>query len=221
MYGMGQCPEEVTWQELQKALAPNVLSKILERRQAEEVSSAGLENLVTCPFCPYQTIMENIDDKILACRNPDCGRESCRLCKESNHVPLRCEEVKKKRKGEEEARKKIEEQLTEAMIRECWKCKVKYLKEEGCNKMTCPKCGSKMCYLCKEPVSDYTHFYGQGGEPSATRKCPLWTDTRQLHAQEVASAAAKAKEELEKSNISFTLEHDPTEGYEKPSGGTL
>jgi len=191
---LGHCAEEIGWQELQKALAPNVLSKLLQRRQAEEVGAAGLESLVTCPFCPYQTIMENVDDKILACRNPDCGRDSCRLCKEPSHVPLRCEEVEKK----EETRKKIEELQSEAMLRECWKCKTKYFKEEGCNKMACPtpKCGAKMCYLCKQPVEDYTHFYGQGGSPTATKTCPLWTDSKQLHEEEIASAAAKAKVEL-------------------------
>lgn len=215
---LGHCSEEIGWQELQKALAPNVLSKLLQRRQAEEVGAAGLDSLVTCPFCPYQTIMENIDDKILACRNPDCGRESCRLCKEPSHVPLRCDEVEKK--DEEEARKKIEEQLSEAMIRECWKCKAKYFKEEGCNKMTCPKpnCGAKMCYLCKQPVKDYTHFYGQGGSPTATKTCPLWTDNQRLHEQEIANAAAKAKEELAKSNL--TLKHDPTKGIAAPAAGT-
>ena len=213
---LGHCAEEIGWQELQKALAPNVLSKLLQRRQAEEVGAAGLESLVTCPFCPYQTIMENSDDKILACRNPDCGRESCRLCKEPSHVPLRCDEVEKK--DEEEARKKIEEQLSEAMIRECWKCKAKYFKEEGCNKMTCPKpnCGAKMCYLCKQPVKDYTHFYGQGGTPSTTKTCPLWTDNKRLHEQEIANAAAKAKEELAKQNL--TLKHDPTKDIAMPVG---
>ena len=65
--------------------------------------------------------MENPEDKVLICRNPDCGRESCRLCKESNHVPLRCDEVEKT----ESTRKEIEEKLTEAMIRECWKCNKK------------------------------------------------------------------------------------------------
>jgi len=212
---LGHCAEEIGWQELQKALAPNVLSKLLQRRQAEEVGAAGLDSLVTCPFCPYQTIMENVDDRILACRNPDCGRESCRLCKEPSHVPLRCDEVEKK--DEEEARKKIEEQLSEAMIRECWKCKAKYFKEEGCNKMTCPKpnCGAKMCYLCKQPVKDYTHFYGQGGTPTATKTCPLWTDNKRLHEQEIANAAAKAKEELAKSNL--TLKHDPTKGIAVPA----
>ena len=65
--------------------------------------------------------MENPEDKVLVCRNPDCGRESCRLCQESNHVPLRCDEVEKT----EGTRKEIEEKLTEAMIRECPKCNKK------------------------------------------------------------------------------------------------
>ena len=214
---LGHCSEEIGWQELQKALAPNILSKLLQRRQAEEVGAAGMEDLVTCPFCPYQTIMENPDDRVLACRNPECGRESCRLCKEPNHVPLRCDEVEKK--DEEEARKKIEEQLSEAMIRECWKCRSKYFKEEGCNKMTCPKpgCGAKMCYLCKQPVKDYTHFYGQGGAPTPTKTCPLWTDNKRLHEQEVANAAAKAKEELAAQNPNLKLKHDPTKDIRIPA----
>ena len=33
--------------------------------------------LQKCPF------------KVLACKNPDCGRDSCRACKAPNHVPLR------------------------------------------------------------------------------------------------------------------------------------
>ena len=216
---LGHCKEEIVWQELQKVLTPNVLSKLLQRRQAEEVGAAELENVVTCPFCPYVTIMENKDDKVLVCRNPECGRDSCRLCQEPNHVPLRCDEVEKK--DEEEERKKIEEQLSEAMMRECWKCKVKYFKEEGCNKMTCPRpgCGAKMCYLCKEPVKDYTHFYGQGGAPDRTRSCPLWTDNKKLHEKEVAEAAAKAKEELKKKNL--TLKNDPTAGVAIPAEGSV
>ena len=122
------------------------------------------------------------------------------------------------KKDEEEARKRIEEQLSEAMIRTCWKCQTKYFKEEGCNKMTCPKptCGAKMCYLCKQPVKDYTHFYGQGGAPTATKTCPLWTDNKRLHEQEIAQAAAAAKKELAAQNPNLTLKHDPTKGIAAP-----
>ena len=200
---LGHCKEEIVWQNLQKVLSPNVMSKLLLKRQAEEVGAAELDNLVACPFCPYVTIMEDPDDKVLDCRNPECGRDSCRLCKEPNHVPLRCKEVVKR--DEESARKHIEEQMSEAMMRECWKCKVKFFKEEGCNKMACPRpgCGAQMCYLCKLPVQDYSHFYGQGGAPTKTRTCPLWTDTRKLHKEEVAKASAKAKKDLKNKNFSI------------------
>ena len=126
------------------------------------------------------------------------------------------------KKGEEEERKRIEEQLTEAMMRECWKCKVKYYKEEGCNHMTCPRpgCGAEMCYLCKQPLKDYfdNHFYdGEGGAQDNSGRCPISTDTKKLHKQEVAKAAEKAKEELKKKNIQ--LKHDPTAGVALPAGG--
>ena len=123
-----QCDEEVEWRHLDKVVDPLLLSKMLQRRQAEEVSGAGLEGLVKCPFCHYCAVMENPEDKVLICRNSGCGRESCRLCKESNHVPLRCDEVEKT----EGTRKEIEEKLTQAMIRECWKCnkKVGYIYDD-------------------------------------------------------------------------------------------
>ena len=83
--------------------------------------------------------------------------------------------------------------MTEAMLRECVRCKKKYFKEEGCNKMTC-ECGQVMCYLCRKPVSnDYQHFYGQGGE-AKPGLCPLWSNVNQLHVKEMTEAAKKAKE---------------------------
>ncbi|XP_023346206.1 uncharacterized protein LOC111715163 isoform X4 [Eurytemora carolleeae] len=214
---LGMCSEEISWQELQRALTPNVLSKLLQKRQAAEVATAGLEGIVTCPFCPYMTIMDDVNDKILVCKNPDCGRESCRLCKEPNHVPLRCEEVESR--DEETQRKKIEEKLSQAMIRECHKCKTKYFKEEGCNKMTCPKkgCGAKMCYLCKEPVQGYEHFYGQGGTPGKEKKCPLWSDSKSLHEKEIALAAQEAREELAENNITLRDSVNPTKGIPDPT----
>ena len=198
---LGQCKEEIEWQELQKVLAPNVLSKLLLKRQAQEVEAADLQNLVSCPFCPYVTIMENPDDKVLVCRNPECGRESCRQCREPNHVPLRCEEVEKDEEMAE--RKRIEEKLTAAMMRECWRCGLKYTRVLGCNRMTCPKCRAAMCYICRKP---------NGGHGNCS--CPETGDNNGLHQQEVAKAAAEAREELEQQNL--TLRHDPTTGVEPP-----
>ena len=73
--------------------------------------------------------------------------------------------------------------------------------------MTC-RCGAKMCYLCKKEVKDYSHFYGQGGAPTDTRTCPLYSDIEKVHKMELAKAAKEAKQELKEANI--TLSVDPT-----------
>ena len=206
---MVECSEEIKWQQLGRALEPNVLIKLEQRRQAEEVTAAGLESLVTCPFCPYQAIMEDPLDKVLVCRNPQCGKDSCRLCKEPGHIPKRCDELPQV----EGARKKIEEQLSMAMLRECWHCKKMFYKEQGCNHMTCP-CGAEMCYLCKaQNPNKSSHYYGQGGSPAPERTCSLWSDIQALHREEVVAAAVKAKEELAlNSNLSRVLNIDVEQG---------
>lgn len=83
-----------------------------------------------------------------------------RLCKEVNHLPLKCDEVKS-----DAARLLLEEKMTEALVRKCYSCKRTFFKEEGCNKMTCI-CGAQMCYICDQPVLNYTHFNAQGGTRS-------------------------------------------------------
>ncbi|MCL4122660.1 UNVERIFIED_CONTAM: hypothetical protein GTU68_053140 [Idotea baltica] len=88
--------------------------------------------------------------------------------------------------------------MSEAMVRECYKCKKRFIKEEGCNKMVC-SCGAMMCYLCKMPIKGYDHF--------AHGRCPLWTNSLQLHAEEVQQRAAEAKQKLDPN---VDLVHDPT-----------
>ena len=73
--------------------------------------------------------MPNEEDKVVKCLNPPCMKESCRLCKEVNHVPLRCNQVEKQ--DELKMRTFIENKMTEALVRTCYKCKKKFYKEEG------------------------------------------------------------------------------------------
>ncbi|KAJ8678403.1 hypothetical protein QAD02_014190 [Eretmocerus hayati] len=152
-----ECESEFPLNILQKILPPTRFSALLKIRQTAELMAAEVDGLVSCPFCHFASIPPP-EDKVFKCLNPDCMKETCRLCKELNHVPLKCDEVVKT----DNARRMIEEKMTEALIRTCYKCKRQFYKEDGCNKMTCP-CGALMCYVCDKPVSNYSHFNAQGG----------------------------------------------------------
>ncbi|KAK6633276.1 hypothetical protein RUM44_003877 [Polyplax serrata] len=189
---------------LQTILKPELFSKVLEANQMEEIRAAGIEDLVQCPFCSYATIMPP-EQKVMVCLNPECLKESCRMCKELNHIPLRCEEVEKS--DEVKMRTFIENKMTEALVRTCYNCHKKFVKEDGCNKMTCT-CGAKMCYICRKPVENYSHFNGQGG--TEYHKCPLYSTNDELHVDLVARVGAEAKAHILQTNPQGRLLHDPT-----------
>ncbi|XP_068238259.1 uncharacterized protein [Palaemon carinicauda] len=199
----GDCKAEFSLSTLKKLMKPSVFSNILARKQLEEIAAAGIEDLESCPFCNFQTIMPNREDKVFKCLNPDCMKDSCRLCKEPNHVPLRCEEVEKQH--QKDARTFLENKMTEAMVRECWKCKKRFIKADGCNKMRC-SCGAMMCYICKKAIKGYEHFE-DNPVPINKNKCPLWSNSEKIHAEEVRDAAKKLKDELDPG---IELKHDPT-----------
>ena len=81
-----------------------------------------------------------------------------RLCREDNHVPLRCEEIEKRK--DTDMRTFIEKRVTEAMIRKCHRCDKHFIKDVGCNKMTCV-CGATSCYVCRAKDINYNHFNGK------------------------------------------------------------
>jgi len=107
--------------------------------------------------------------------------------------------------------------MTEALIRNCYKCRKPFIKQDGCNKMTCD-CGAMMCYLCRKPVTGYDHFVGQGGtsEPPH-RVCPLWSNNDDIHLKEVARVALEAKQEIMELNPDIKLKIDPTSGLQMPT----
>ncbi len=95
------------------------------------------------------------------------------------------------------------------------------LAQDGCNKITCSSCGARMCYICRKPVKDYSHFYGQGAQPSANSRCPLWSDNNTVHAQDVARGALEAKERVQRERPGVELKHDPTMGLDLPPAGAI
>ncbi|CAH1115578.1 unnamed protein product [Psylliodes chrysocephalus] len=205
---LNHCTEEFSLLTLQKVLPPKMFSKLAQKKALAEVKAAGIEELESCPFCDFASI-PNISDKIFRCLNPDCMKESCRLCKEENHVPYKCDEVEKDE--DVKARVFVENQMTEALLRKCWKCDKSFFKEEGCNKMTCT-CGARMCYICKQPVTDYTHFNGIGGDKF--NLCPLYSDTNEFNQKNVIAAATEAKAKVDPTKLKIDPSLDVQEHYE-------
>ena len=64
---LSSCDEKFPLQLLQATLRPNVFSRLLQRRQLEEIQAAGLDDLVQCPFCNFATIMPDPNDKVKQC----------------------------------------------------------------------------------------------------------------------------------------------------------
>ncbi len=153
------------------------LTIALERLEAEaNLRMAGIENLESCPFCPYAAEYPPISiDKVFRCLHPDCLEESCRLCRKVAHIPKTCEELAKE-SDQEALQRQLENKMSDALIRKCNNCKTPFIKMDGCNKITCTKCRNVQCYICgKDCVavngSTYAHFndIGRGGSENGCK----------------------------------------------------
>ncbi|XP_061556108.1 E3 ubiquitin-protein ligase RNF216 [Phycodurus eques] len=164
--------------ELEKVLPENILCKYYERQAEEAIAATCADELVRCPFCNFPALLDK-DMCLFSCPNPRCRKESCRKChvQWKKHVGKTCEQVLEK--DEIRMRVLIEERMTAARVRKCVKCGMGLVKSEGCNRMSC-RCGSFMCYLCREAITGYNHFCQHARSPGAPcrhcRKCSLWTD---------------------------------------------
>ena len=163
------CPAKLAREEVGKAIPITTFDRLELNQQQAEIMAANIEGLEQCPSCDYKAICGEVtDEPIFYCQNPDCSRASCRRCQKDNHAPQTCEEASVDKVLN--ARHLIEEARSEAIIRTCRKCKAKIVKEFGCNKMTCTRCGSLFCYNCNEELTSlggnaYSHF---------GRKCILY-----------------------------------------------
>lgn len=183
-----------------------LLQKLAELQQEKDIRDAGLEGLEECPFCDYKAIMPPIEEDFeFRCANPDCEKVSCRRCKSTSHIPISCEQYANEKKAN--SRHTIEEAMTAALIRSCNKCKKQFIKEYGCNKMTCPSCSNLQCYVCSETLKGYDHFdQNPNGDPRPGGKCPLYDNLEQRHEREIRAAEETARAQVIANNPDVALE---------------
>ncbi|RDW80872.1 hypothetical protein BP5796_05570 [Coleophoma crateriformis] len=180
----------------------------LERNEQEAaLRMAGIENLASCPFCPYAAEYPPVEvNREFTCAAPDCERVSCRLCRMDSHIPKTCAENAKE--NSLSIRRQIEEAMSAALIRRCNKCSTPFVKENGCNKMTCTRagCSNTQCYVCSKPAG-YDHFNDltRGGKVG---NCPLF-DTQDLlleqrHENEIRQAEKVALAKIRADHPEYT-----------------
>lgn len=180
--------------QLRGVLGESIMDKLDTIQQRQEIEAAGIEGLHECPFCDFRAICPDVEeDREFRCCNPECEKVSCRLCNLPSHIPKTCTEAKKEEHLS--ARHLVEEAMSEALMRTCPKCKVKIVKEDGCNKMVCTKCRAMMCYVCKKDISKegYNHFNQGRFGPSEPGKCAVHDNVgTDRHREEVENAQREA-----------------------------
>ncbi|KAF7425989.1 hypothetical protein PC9H_008351 [Pleurotus ostreatus] len=187
--------------ELRRFLDDKLLELYERVKQRKEIEMAGLEGLEECPFCEYKVVIENPEEKLFRCEREECGAVSCRACKKLDHLPKSCKEMEAEKLLD--GRHAIEEAMTQALLRNCPKCEKAFIKEAGCNKMTCPNCRTLSCYVCRKVITGYEHFNQNPHAPQASansNKCLLWDQVEQRHADEVKAAAERATEAYRRDN---------------------
>lgn len=203
MDGSG-CKAAFSRQQKQRFLDAKSFETLERIQQQAELRLAKLPNLSECPFCDFAAICPPVDvDKEFRCGDPKCEKISCRLCKLESHLPLTCEESKKESGISE--RHVIEEARTEALLRTCPKCKVKILKEDGCNKVICT-CGGMLCDYCGKDISEVGYVHFDGGTGTGGKKCPTYDNFRVRRNKEVEKAEAEAFEKIRHENPNIDAE---------------
>ncbi|GAA6031163.1 hypothetical protein JCM8097_004035 [Rhodosporidiobolus ruineniae] len=151
----GGCEGTYLAEEAEKFLDERQMALLEKVRREKNVAILAGDGLLQCPFCPYAAVFEDADDlTTLDCLNPDCAKRTCLSCKHLDHGDTPCA------LANPSAVHVLEEQMSAAMIRRCGKCKTPFVKNTGCNLITCTTCAAKSCYLCQKLVNDvkYDHF---------------------------------------------------------------
>ena len=136
------------------------------------------------------------------CRNPLCALPSCISCGKIWCDPHMCHESTAL-----SLRTTIESARTAALKRTCPRCGLGFIKESGCNKLTC-RCGQTICYVCRQALSPVSggeaynhfcqHFRPAGGKCGACNKCDLYqADDEEMLIRRAGETAEKEWRERE------------------------
>ena len=139
------------------------------------------DDFTMCPFCSKYGCIADQGIQYVKCGR--CEKTWCVTCRKEQHDKDPCGKIKDST-DLAGIKRIINETITEALTHTCPNCNVKYIKDNGCNMMTCVSCDAHSCYICgkllHEKIIDgvtikYYHFKGSGSADSDA-VCLLWND---------------------------------------------
>lgn len=161
------CPGLFSDAMLEKALPAKEFKQCQQTAALAAARSARVP-LASCPECG--SLAEANAKKLFEC--PDCSYRSCRNCHKLYHGEVACGE-----NSDEQRRLDSEEAKTRETLRQCPKCSAEFIKDHGCNKITC-SCGALICYVCGVLIDlevGYAHFCQTPHcRHDTCNKCALW-----------------------------------------------
>ena len=106
-------------------------------------------NKKLCPYpnCDSYLELKQIRNKDVTCKN---NHTFCFECLKKPHGKLPCNE---------NLDKSMEEYAINNFVKKCPKCSIITEKNNGCNHITCTKCGYQWCWLCNQEYN-VNHFLG-------------------------------------------------------------
>jgi hypothetical protein len=148
------------------------------------------DNYIICPLCcAWGCIFEvpaNVDrNHIFYIQCGKCNKTWCIQCKRKSHGNRSCYNLHFEENENDQCKIQVIDRMlqditTKSLTHCCSICGCTYIKEEGCNLMTCPKCNGMSCYICgmKLYIKNNTKYWHFTGHHLADRdaQCPLWNN---------------------------------------------
>ncbi len=149
------CNSEIVESDIKATVTPATWAKYIRFRNKN-----SNDNYVDCPRCKFQQLGDPRQPWIV-CAADSCNHEFCFVHQNQHPKNVTCAQFEAKQRKEH----KLNHAWKAANTRACPKCEAPTEKNEGCNHMTCVKCGTGWCWLCgaeigNEPVPQ--HYKDEG-----------------------------------------------------------
>ena len=148
MYSRGfRCEFLFEESEICRFVKPGLLKMRDENRERKRSNVEFYD----CPNCNSRIRSGNAMDTF-QCN--ECDLEFCKKCLKHHELSQTSCTV-----SELSAEQVKAETQTQAYLRKCPTCDLRVFKDQGCNHMQCPTCGTDFCYVCKEKIFPNSHYF--------------------------------------------------------------